>query len=437
MVLDTPSSLLIAGRYRLEREIGRGGMGIVWLGHDVVLDRQVALKRLAADASDREARIAAQLHHPNVVAVYDLADDPREGRWLVMEHVDGPSLAGLVRDAGPLAPERARQVLIQVAAALRAAQAAGITHRDVKPSNVLVGADGVVKLSDFGIARASGDATVTQTGMIVGSPAYVAPEVATGRHADHAADVWSLGATAYFLLTGASPFEQAEGSTALSTLYRIVHEEPPSPDAGGPLAPLLRHAMVKVPEQRWSIDQVASFLRDGTVPSRGTHEMASIPAARPMAPRRSGRRVLVLAAVVAVVAVLAVLGYLALHRPSHNTASPASPSHVSGPTAAGMKSFIRSYVTTVADNPAAAWTMLTPKFQRESGGYAKYEAFWGPATNGRVVSIEANPADLTVSYHRHFDSFRNGPSPTVLQLVYEDGRYLIDGETSKGFVPAH
>jgi len=116
--------------------------------------------------------------------------------------------------------------------------------------------------------------------------------------------------------------------------------------------------------------------------------------------------------------------------------APEKHSKAAAPTAAGMEAFIASYVDAVSTNPAAAWTMLTPKFQRESGGFAKYEAFWSPARNGRIRSISANPSDLVVSYFVHFAHFDNGPGPTVLQLVYRDGRYLIDGETSRGFVPA-
>jgi serine/threonine protein kinase len=205
---------LIAGRYTLDREIGRGGMGAVWLGEDEVLGRPVALKRIGfgpggddldLDRAEREARLAARLNHPHVVAVYDLVVEG-DDRWLVMEYVAGATLAELVRRDGPLTPDQAAPLLRQAADALAAAHEAGIVHRDVKPSNILVTPDGQVKLSDFGIARAQADASLTQTGLVTGSPAYLAPEVASGQQATAASDVWSLGATTYHALSGRPPY---------------------------------------------------------------------------------------------------------------------------------------------------------------------------------------------------------------------------------------
>ena len=178
---------MIAGRYSLEREIGRGGMGAVWLGIDEVLEREVALKRIGllpgADSTDlaraeREARLAARLDHPNVVAVFNLVvDADTDSRWLVMEYVDGTDLSRLVRERGPLSPDDAAPLLRQAADALAAAHAAGIVHRDVKPSNILVDRGGRAKLTDFGIARIASDPSLTQTGLVTGSPAYLPPEV--------------------------------------------------------------------------------------------------------------------------------------------------------------------------------------------------------------------------------------------------------------------
>ena len=162
----------IAGRYTLEREVGRGGMGAVWLGTDRVLGRQVALKRLGRrpgagttdfERAEREARLAARLNHPHVVAVFDLVEEGEE-HWLVMEYVEGRTLSELVREDGALTPDEAAPLLRQAADALAAAHESGIVHRDVKPSNILVTAEGQVKLSDFGIARAEADASLTQTG---------------------------------------------------------------------------------------------------------------------------------------------------------------------------------------------------------------------------------------------------------------------------------
>ena len=219
----------IAGRYTLDREVGRGGMGAVWLGTDLVLGRQVAVKRLGLapgvgtpdlERAEREARLAARLNHPHVVAVFDLVVEGAE-HWLVMEYVEGRTLSELVRQDGALPPDEAAPLLRQAAAALAAAHEAGIVHRDVKPSNMLVTAEGRVKLSDFGIARAEADASLTQTGLVTGSPSYLAPEVASGQLATAAADVWSLGATAFHALAGNPPYEV--GDNLMGALYRILH----------------------------------------------------------------------------------------------------------------------------------------------------------------------------------------------------------------------
>ncbi len=277
---------MIAGRYSLVREVGRGGSGAVWLGRDETLGRPVALKRIGllpgADSTDlaraeREARLSARLHHPHVVLVYDVVTDPESGaRWLVMEYVEGPTLDGLVRERGRLTPDEAAPLLWQVADALVAAHAAGIAHRDVKPSNVLLEHGRVAKLADFGIARVASDPSLTQTGMVTGSPAYLAPEIATGTGGGDAADVWSLGATAWHVLAGRKPYDS--GDNVLGTLYRIVHEEPPRLDDAGWLAPVLAGTMVRDPAQRWSMAQVRDYLAAGrdALPAPAT---APLPAA--------------------------------------------------------------------------------------------------------------------------------------------------------------
>lgn len=474
---------MIDGRYSLDREIGRGGTGAVWLGHDEVLGRPVALKRLGllpgAEETDRtraerEAHLSARLNHAHVVAVFDVVAHPDTGdQWLVMEYVDGTTLSRLVQDRGALAPDEAAPLLWQVADALVAAHAAGIIHRDVKPSNVLVDARGQVKLTDFGIARAQGDPALTQTGVMTGSPAYLAPEVASGGRGTAASDVWSLGATAFHVLSGRPPYD-APGNV-LGTLYRIVHEEPPRLTDAGWMAPLLEGTMVKDPARRWSMDQVREFLARPqrsvvAVPQEPTVRLdatdaghtrllpavpvvteAAAPPAAPAAPgdgrwarrRPSGPVVAILGALALLLLVVALAGLWdggGSGSPSATT-TPGAGSGSSGsasahPTAGGMERFIRDYVSTVADDPDAAWAMLTPKFQRESGGLDRYRSFWGPATNGQVLSISANPDALTVSYHVHFDDFANGPGPTVLDLAFRDGHYLIDGERTKGFHPA-
>jgi eukaryotic-like serine/threonine-protein kinase len=230
---------LIAGRYRLVRLVGSGGMGAVWEAWDERLERRVALKQLhhqsGLSRSDaelanlramREARITARLHHPHAVPVFDVVE--HEGQaCLIMQFIPSLTLSAVLAEGGPLAPNEAAQVGAQIAGALAAAHALGIVHRDVKPGNILIAEDGTALISDFGISRALGDVTLTTSGMVHGTPAFLAPEVARGEASDFASDVFSLGATLYAALEGTPPFGRDENSIAL--LHRVAagHIEPP------------------------------------------------------------------------------------------------------------------------------------------------------------------------------------------------------------------
>ena len=258
---------MIAGRYTLEREIGRGGAGTVHLAHDELLGRSVAIKRIGLlpgttghdiARAEREARLAAGISHSHVVSIFDLVKDT-DCYWLVMEYVQGRTLTELVAAEGPLPHPRAAGIVAQAADALAQANKAGIVHRDVKPSNLLVDEENHAKLGDFGIARASNDAALTQTGLVTGSPAYIAPEVASGEPATAASDVWSLGGTLYFAVTGRAPYDM--GQNVLGGMYKIVHEDPPRLPGDHPLAPLLAAMMTKDPAQRWPVLRVRDELR--------------------------------------------------------------------------------------------------------------------------------------------------------------------------------
>jgi serine/threonine protein kinase len=247
---------LVAGRYRLLERIGGGGMGAVWLASDELLGRQVAVKQVlpppTADETAvaqqrqralREGRIAARLSHPHAIAVYDVALEDG-APWLVMEYLPSRSLAEVLHEDGVLPVDQVAQVGAQVADALAATHAAGIVHRDVKPANVLIGrgprVEGLVKITDFGISHASDDVTLTQTGQITGTPAFLAPEVARGGEVTPESDVFSLGATLYTCLEGHPPFGMDDN--ALRLLHRVAGGEviPPRrlderhahPDAG-------------------------------------------------------------------------------------------------------------------------------------------------------------------------------------------------------------
>ncbi|HZA82030.1 MAG TPA: serine/threonine-protein kinase, partial [Actinomycetes bacterium] len=248
----------VADRYELQDELGHGGMGVVWGATDTLLARQVAVKEVdlprGVDAAEREqlrarvsreARAAARLSHPGVVTVYDIAED--DGRdFIVMELVSAPTLEELVRGGGPLAPERAARLGLGLLDTLEAAHRAGIVHRDLKPKNVMVREDGATKLADFGIASVQGDPRLTATGLVVGSPAYMAPEQVEAEPVSPATDLWALGATLWFAVEGEPPF----GGGEFQTLSAIVNGHPRQPQRLGPLAPVLTRLLVKDPAAR-------------------------------------------------------------------------------------------------------------------------------------------------------------------------------------------
>lgn len=285
----------IGGRYDVRSELGRGGMGAVWLCHDRVLGRLVALKQIGGLPGEssphlaralREARTTAALTHPNVVSIYDALEEG-DHVWLVMEHVPSRTLEELVREDGPLAPRRTARIGAQIADGLAAAHAGGMIHRDVKPSNVLVGDGDAAKISDFGIARRLGDETLTQTGMVIGTPMYFSPQLARGAAPTPADDVWALGATLYAAVEGAPPWPRQDNSIA--TLVHIAEHPAPRPQRAGPLAPVISRMMASEPDDRLTMADVARRLHalsDGTVPDvlseEGTVVMsAPVPAATP------------------------------------------------------------------------------------------------------------------------------------------------------------
>ena len=256
---------MVAGRYRLRSVLGSGSMGTVWSAYDEFLHRQVAVKEMkvppgipASQADElrertlREARAIAVLSHPNVIILHDVARE-NDQPFVVMELLPSRSLAHILRDHGPLTVEQAAAVGIAVASALEAAHSAGITHRDVKPGNVLVASDGRIKLTDFGIARNVSEATMTRTGIMLGSPAYIAPEVASGGAVVPAADLWGLGATLFAAVEGAPPYD-ADGDP-LETVGKVVNGKVPKPKAG-PLADVITALMKKEPGDRITLREV-------------------------------------------------------------------------------------------------------------------------------------------------------------------------------------
>ncbi|MDQ3900049.1 MAG: serine/threonine protein kinase, partial [Actinomycetota bacterium] len=249
---------LIVGRYRLVSCLGRGAMGVVWQAHDERLHRTVAIKQLllparltdsegeeASRRAMREGRITARLHHPHAIAVFDVAE--HEGRpCLIMEYLASRSLATVLSTRGVLLPEEVADLGRQIASALAAAHQAGIVHRDIKPGNVLLAEDGTTKITDFGVSHAVGDVTVTATGMLAGTPAYLAPEVAQGHRASFSSDVFSLGATLYTALEGTPPFGVNPNPIAL--LHQVASGEIIAPRRSGPLTPVLLRLLQRDPD---------------------------------------------------------------------------------------------------------------------------------------------------------------------------------------------
>ncbi|WP_095756979.1 serine/threonine-protein kinase [Streptomyces xinghaiensis] len=251
---------ILAGRYRLGEVLGRGGMGTVWRAVDETLGRQVAVKELRFPSSVdedekrrlitrtlREAKAIARIRANGGITVYDVVDED-DRPWIVMELIEGSSLAEVIRDKGRLSPRRAAEVGLAVLDVLRAAHREGILHRDVKPSNVLIsGDDSRVVLTDFGIAQVEGDPSVTSTGMLVGAPSYISPERARGHKPGPPSDLWSLGGLLYACVEGVPPYDKGNG---LATLTAVMTEPVPPPEHAGPLADVIYGLLEKDPQRR-------------------------------------------------------------------------------------------------------------------------------------------------------------------------------------------
>jgi serine/threonine protein kinase len=273
--MTTPGSR-VAGRYLLGSRLGGGAMGAVWLARDELLGREVAVKQVLIpvgsdpestkghrDAAMREGRIAARITHPHAVSVYDMVDDGGTP-WLVMEYLPSRSLAQVLAERGTLPVQQVAQIGAQVADALIATHAAGVVHRDVKPGNILIGeggrSEGLVKITDFGISRARGDVSLTQTGVVKGTPAYLSPEVARGQEPDEASDVFSLGATLFACLEGEPPFGMTENP--LEMLYRVAGGDFQRPRNAGALTRPLMKMLSSDPAKRPSMTQVRDQLAE-------------------------------------------------------------------------------------------------------------------------------------------------------------------------------
>jgi serine/threonine-protein kinase len=279
---------LFAERYRLDRRLGVGGMATVQLAFDTRLERNVAVKLLAEHLAEdssfvsrfrREALAAAKLVHPNIVQVFDFGTDAGSGRqFIVMEFVDGHSCAELLRDRGPMTPRHAVDILTQACRGLDYAHRNGVVHRDVKPGNLMVNTDGVVKLADFGIAKAAEQSDITKVGSVLGTAAYLSPEQARGEPAGPASDLYALGVVSYQLMAGKLPYEAA----SLTDLARLQEAGPPPPlsDVNRDVPPALANAVARAlsrdPARRYQdAGEMEDALHDGLAGLGGTEALSA------------------------------------------------------------------------------------------------------------------------------------------------------------------
>lgn len=485
----TEESQLVGQRYRLQEWLGAGAMGVVWKGEDERLHRTVALKRLhlqtqpGAPTADvraramREGRIAARLLHPNAIAVFDVIEDAGDP-WLVMEYLPSTSLAQVIADRGRLEPAEAAAIGRQIAAALAAAHRSGIVHRDVKPANVLLADDGTAKISDFGISRAAGDVTLTASGFVAGTPAYLAPEVARGADADFRSDVFSLGSTLYHAVEGTPPFGTHDNAIGLLHKVSLGNIEPPS--HAGALRPVLLRLLDPDPDSRPDMAEAAAELSRLSTPAAPEAEVGApapepAPATpAPAAPAASARKRsgVVVALALLILLVMGAAGWWLLggdggtptagspettesreakpSEPEPGSASRSTPTSPASSTSAATsereeprsegkapvdparrrEAALRDYYALIPGDLRAGYARLTDRFKRaRTPSYADYKAFWSRMRAVRASDVQAtggNAVTATITYY-----FVGGGSTTerhVYTLVEQGGRLAIDSQ---------
>ena len=426
-MLAGESERLLAGRYRLLAVIGRGGMGAVWRARDELLNRDVAIKEIVwpaqLDAEEREmarrravreAQMAARVRHPNVVGVYDIIEEG-DRPSIVMELVPFRSLRDAVAEDGPMTPAEAARVGLSVLAALRAVHEVSVVHRDVKPANILLGPDGRVVLADFGIAKAADSPALTISGVLLGSPSYLAPERARGGRAGAAADMWALGASLFAAVEGRPPFER---DGVLASLTAVVADElEPSPHAG-PLWPVIEGLLRKDPAARLDATGAEQMLHgiaapDARSPTEPEHAQEPDPAPQPVpasepdltpgdtavardrAPGRSRRFRAGLAALAAIAVIAAGITIALSRTPGHHAAprtTPRASAPASQPAPAGRASSPSSAAPPATSSPSAAVPAGYYRFTNSTGFSIGVPRGWQISHDGHYVYIR-DPAN--------------------------------------------
>ncbi|WP_309115605.1 protein kinase [Saccharothrix sp.] len=426
------------GRYRLVRELGRGGMGAVWLGRDTVLDRDVAVKELMIPGGVpvaeravyrervlREARIAGRLADPSVVTVYDLIKEDDQ-TYIVMELIKAPTLDELVDLDGPLDARAAATLAGQLLSALEAAHESGVVHRDVKPGNVMVPGRGPVKLTDFGIAQALDDPKLTATGTLIGSPAYMSPERLSGAPASPAWDLWALGATLFYATEGRNPFER---DTTSATLLAVMTERPQPNLTPGPLFDLIVGLLEPDPERRLRAPEARRLIEralhdDSTTrvdpPTVRTPAVPPVPAAV-VAPRR--RTGLILSATLTPLFVIGavVLLYFTVFKPYFTLGLPGGtttpPGTRTSPSSAAPTSSpaMQPVLTVGPDGDIAVYTLLV--FQNDCLNWVPAKGGGGLGINARIGCYAPHDVEVLHTINSGTDHKKEAPYPSVEELT--------------------
>jgi serine/threonine protein kinase len=495
----------LANRYQLTARIGGGAMGVVWQAQDEHLGRTVAVKELllqhgldefradeAKKRAIREGRNAALLHHPNTITVFDVVEEA-DRPWLIMEYLPSQSLSTELTQRERLPVDEVVRIGALLASAFDAAHRVGLVHRDIKPGNVLLGSDGRVKVTDFGISRAVDDATITATGQIAGTPAFLPPEVARGEDATFASDVFSLGATLYAAVEGGPPFGYADNVIGL--LHRVATGQTIPPSNAGLLTPVLTSMLAPRPEDRPSMSEVAAWLgrlRAGETPAPSssvpTPSAQSRPASPPPAsslPASSSRAALpakprdrrILAAVLAVVAVLGAGTLIFLLNQDGSTPQAATPQasgpQASGPQASGQGSksratqqapagngqpapvsppastpartsqqapppsespeaAINSYYALLPGNLQAGYARLTDRFkQSRAQSFESYRSFWSQMRSVQVSGVTSSgPDTVSADVTYIYPNGRTTQERQTYTLVRDGGQWAIDSQQS-------
>ncbi|MET9509238.1 serine/threonine-protein kinase [Streptomyces flavidovirens] len=470
---------IVDGRFELLERLGSGGMGTVWRARDTVLHREVALKEVrsygpaaAGDAEAsrilrervmREARALARISHPHVVTIHHIIDDEPHP-WLVMELLPGRTLQHRLEE-GPLPPREAARTGREILAALRAAHAAGIHHRDVKPANVLLRADGSAVLTDFGIAAVQGSVSLTMTGEVIGSPEYMAPERVRGSADIPASDFWSLGLTLYVCVEGVSPMRR--GST-LATLAAVLDDPVPPPRQAGPLGPVLAELLVRDPAARPDADRLDALLaaaeaghfpappyvpvppsptridtpRPGATAPPTPHALPTVTTTRP----RRGRAPLAAAAVVAL-ALLGVGAYAAL-KPEPGQGTTAGGGGSSAPVTASATTATGTAATSPAPStpspPATRATKPAPVTHSSPARQPSMAESWiaqlhseplsagRAALDRRLAAVRQQVPEARVLRSDDFGAFRPGYWVIYAAGPFADGRAALSFCAARG-----